>query len=140
MVPSPESASFYRNYPFHRHFTSNENYKFSYRINILYDPDKKQNKMVTHSLFCTGELIDHDRECNKMCSDVIDTRSFRNMLKLSQEESPDASTPIELLTYGQLQVNYWELKAKLNSEKLENLNLKRRMLQRISVQRLTIDS
>ena len=78
--------------------------------------------MVTHSLFCTGELIDHDRECNKMCSDVIDTRSFRNMLKLSQEESPDVSTSIELLTYGQLQVNYREL----NSEKLENLNLKRR--------------
>ena len=126
LVPSPESASFYRNYPFHRHFTSNENYKLSYQINILYDPDKKQNKMVTHSLFCTGELIDHDRECNKMCSDVIDTRSFRNMLKLSQEESPDASTPIELLTYGQLQVNYRELKAKLDSEKLENLNLKRR--------------
>ena len=61
-----------------------------------------------------------------MCSDVIDTRSFRNMLKLSQEESPDASTPIEPLTYGQLQVNYRKLKAKLNSEKLENLNLKRR--------------
>ena len=61
-----------------------------------------------------------------MCSDLIDTRSFTNMLKLSQEESSDASTPIELLTYGQLQVNYRELKAKLNSEKLENLNLKRR--------------
>ena len=61
LVPSPESASFYRNYPFHRHFTSNENYKLSYRINILYDPDKKQNIMVTHSLFCTGELIDHER-------------------------------------------------------------------------------
>ena len=29
LVPSPESASFYRNYPFHRHFTSNENYKLS---------------------------------------------------------------------------------------------------------------
>ena len=113
------SPSFYRNYPFHRHFISsgNENYNLSYRINIVYDPNVGENKMIVHSSYCKDELIDEvgtKDGCNKMCSDVVDTKAFKNMLKLSTNISNDPNTPTELLTYEQLQCNYRELRGKLD--------------------------
>lgn len=60
------------------------------------------------------------------CVQVINTKAFKSMLKLSADMSISPTTPIEMLTYDQLQVNYRELKGKLNKEKLENLNLVRR--------------
>ena len=130
-VDSLDSPSFYRNYPFHRHFISsgNDYYKLSYRINIIYDPNNGVNKMIVHSLYCKDELIDDDgisKKCNKMCSEVTNTKAFKNMLKLSADISNNPTIPIEMLTYDQLQCNYRELKGKLNKEKLENLNLVRR--------------
>ena len=122
------SPSLYRNYPFHRHFISsgNENYKLSHRIN---DPDVGENKIIVHSLYCKDELIDEEgrkKGCNKMCSDVIDTNSFKNMLKSSASMSTDPNMPTEMLTYEQLQNNYRDLRTKLDKKKLENLNLERR--------------
>ena len=68
------SESFYRLYPFHRHFTKEDNIQLKHRGNIIYDSVRKCNKFVVHSDYCSGKQISGGVVCNKMCSDVVQSR------------------------------------------------------------------
>ena len=60
-----------------------------------------------------------------MCSVVVQSRQFKQMLEMCVDDSLNSSTPLVFLNYSQIQEKFRQLKGSLNSEKLHNLNLVR---------------
>ena len=123
-----ESKLFYRVYPFHRHLSDQKNYQLLYRLNLIYDSLLKKDKVVVHNNFCDGYIhFAEDGNCNKMCSDVVESRQFKDMILHSLNEHPDPNLPLEMLNYNQIINKYRNLKERLNDEKLKSLNASRRI-------------
>ena len=118
--------SFYRIYPFHRHASEDSTLQFKYHISINYDEVSKKETLVIHSPACTRVLEDPSSEVNKCCLDMEYTQQFRKMLEMSSATEIHEFNKLEMHNFQQLQIKYHNLKALLNEEKLQNLNLLRR--------------